>query len=112
MRLLLGGGLRGGSAGLWTLRAVLRPSATAFVHTEAVKGAAHNMIAHTRKVLHAATAHQHNGVLLEVVAFAADIGDHFVTIRQPDLRHFAQSRVWLLGRAGHHLEAHTTPLRT
>jgi len=36
---------------------------------------AHDVVANTRQVLHAAAAHEHDAVLLQVVAFAADVGN-------------------------------------
>src|SRR5690554_7467314 len=58
---------------LRALGAVLRPALPAVVHTRAVEGAPHDVVAHARQVLHTAAADQHDGVLLQVVAFAADI---------------------------------------
>src|SRR6185369_4490983 len=41
-------------------------------------------------------ADQHDAVLLEVVALARDVADHFALVGQADLGHLAQRRVRLL----------------
>src|SRR5690606_19882747 len=57
-----------------------------------------DMVAHTRKVLHAAAADHDHGVLLKVVAFARNVADHLEAVDEADLRNLAQSRVGLLRR--------------
>jgi len=37
-------------------------------HTDGIEGASDDVIAHTRQVLHTATTHEHDGMLLKVVA--------------------------------------------
>src|SRR3954462_7115888 len=54
------------------------------------------MVANARKVAHTAAADQHDAVLLEVVALAGDVADHFALVGQAHLRHLAQRRVRLL----------------
>ena len=54
------------------------------------------MVANTGKVAHTAAADQHDAVLLEVVALAGDVADHFALVGQADLGHLAQRRVRLL----------------
>src|SRR3954462_8753756 len=54
------------------------------------------MVANARKVAHTAAADQHDAVLLEVVALAGDVADHFALVGQADLGHLAQRRVGLL----------------
>src|SRR3954462_13642038 len=54
------------------------------------------MVANARKVAHTAAADQHDAVLLEVVALAGDVADHFALVGQADLVHLAQRRVRLL----------------
>src|SRR5918993_115822 len=83
---------------LGALRAVLRTALATLRDAGAVQRAAHRVIAHARQVLHAAAADQHHRVLLQVVAFAADVADDFEAVRQADLRHLAQRRIGLLGR--------------
>ena len=61
--------------------------------------------------LHAAAAHEHDGVLLEVVADARDVGRDLHLVRQLHAGDLAQRRVGLLGRHRPDLEADTTLLR-
>src|SRR5437867_3220059 len=60
---------------LGALRAVLGARLLAILDALQVERAAHDVVAHARQILHAAAAHQHDAVLLQVVAFAADVGD-------------------------------------
>jgi hypothetical protein len=50
-------------------------------------------------------------VLLQVVAFAADVRDDFVTVGQAHLGHLAQRRVRLLRGGGVHARANAATLR-
>ena len=90
---------------------VLGATATTLINALAVKGATNNVIADTRKILHAAPTDQNDGVLLEIVTLATDVCDHFESIREANLGNFTQSRVWLLWCAGHHLQADAAALR-
>src|SRR3954465_14879953 len=80
------------------LRAVLGAALLAVLHALRVEAAAHDVIAHARQVLDAAAADQHDRVLLQVVAFAADVADDLEAVRQAHLRDLAQRRVRLLRR--------------
>ena len=80
-------------------------------HAGTVERAAHSVITHTGQVFHTAAADQHHRVLLQVVAFAADVADDFEAIGQANLRHFAQRRVRLFRRRGVHARAHAALLR-
>jgi soluble P-type ATPase len=51
----------------------------------AVEGAADDVVAHAREILHAAAADEDHGVLLELVAFVGDVGDDFLAVRQAHL---------------------------
>src|SRR5689334_13208134 len=97
----LGISLRRGMAnlrGLGFLRAVLGPALLAVLHSLRVEAAAHDVIAHTGEVLHPASADQHHRVLLQVVAFPADVADHLEPVGEPHLGDLAQRRIRLLGR--------------
>src|SRR5262249_33761573 len=85
--------LRGGLGPLGT---VLRAPLLAVLYAGSVERAADDVIPHAGQVLHAAASHEHNGVLLEVVADARNVGGHLNTVCQPSARHLAQRRVWLL----------------
>src|SRR6266581_3408890 len=62
------------------------------------EGAAHDVVAHARQVLHAPAADQHHRVLLQVMALAADVADHLEAVGQAHLRDLAQRGIGLLGR--------------
>src|SRR4030095_634568 len=53
---------------------------------------------HARQILDAAPAHEHDRVLLQVVALARDVGRDLDASRAADTGHLAQRRVRLLGR--------------
>ena len=89
------------------LGAVLAAALLAVVDTLKVEGAADDMVAHTRKVFDAAAADQHDGVFLQVVAFAADVSPDFVAIGQADAGNLTKSRVRLLRGLGGDLDTDT-----
>src|SRR5208282_2007361 len=92
--------------GLGPLGAVLRAPLLAVLHARGVQRAADDVIAHARQVLYAAAAHEHDGVLLEVVADAGDVRGDFRRVGQAHARHLAQRRVGLLGRLRVHADAY------
>src|SRR6185436_8310677 len=97
--------------GLRFLGAVFGTALFAIFHALRVEAAAHHVVAHTGEILHPAATNQHHGVLLQVMAFAADIADDFETVGEPHLCHFPQGRVRLLRRRGVDAGAYTTFLR-
>src|SRR5512137_2647273 len=98
-------------SGLRALRAVLRTALLAVLDALRVEGAAHDVVAHARQVLHAAAADQHHRVLLQVVALAADVRDDLEAVGQAHLGHLAKGRVRLLRRGGVHTRADAPLLR-
>src|ERR1700732_1358164 len=96
---------------LRALGAVLRPALLALADAGTVERAAHRVITHTRQILHAAAANEHHRVLLEVVAFAADVAGDFVTIGEPHAADLAQRRIGLLRRCGIDARADAALLR-
>ena len=62
----------GRRAGLRTLRAIFRTAAAALIDPERVERAAHDVITHTGQILHPSAAHEHDGVFLQIVSFAAE----------------------------------------
>ena len=64
------------------------------------------MVAHTRQILHPPAAHQHNAVLLQVVALIGNVGDDLLTIGQAHLGHFPHGGVRFLGCTGIHLQTY------
>src|SRR4051794_26518279 len=93
------------------LGAVAATGLLAVAHTGGVEGAADDLVAHAGEVLHPAAAHQHDGVLLQVVALAGDVGGDLHAAGQPDASHLAQRGVRLLRGGGVHAGAHATTLR-
>src|SRR5207237_5045712 len=83
---------------LGTLGAVLGARLATVLHALRVEHAAQDVVANARKVAHTAAADEHDAVLLQVVAFARDVADHFALVGQADLGHLAQRRVRLFGR--------------
>src|SRR5207244_1687958 len=63
-----------------------------------IEDTANDVIAHTRKVLHAAAANKHDRMFLKVMALAGNVGERFVAVGETNLRHLAQRRVRLLWR--------------
>src|SRR3984885_7605185 len=76
---LLGSGL------LRTLRAVLGTRLLAILDALQVEGAAHDVVTHTRQILHTAAAHEHDARFLQVVTFPADVRDDLETVGQGPL---------------------------
>src|SRR5919204_1829994 len=102
----------GGGRDLLLLDPVLRPGLLAVADARGVEGPADDLVAHARQVLDAAAAHEHDGVLLQVVALARDVGGHLDRARDADTGDLAQRRVRLLGRRRVHARAHAAPLRS
>src|SRR5579875_844152 len=85
-------------AGLLGLDAVLRAGLLAVAHAGGVQRAANHLVAEARQILDAAAAHEHDRVLLQVVALAGDVGANLHAVGQPHASDLAQRRVGLLGR--------------
>src|SRR5207237_6112027 len=96
--------------GLTLFRAVAGTGALAVGDARGVKGAPDDLVADAGEVAHAATAHEHDGVLLEVVAFARDVGRDLDAARQAHAGDLAQGRVGLLRRLGGDAHAHAPAL--
>jgi hypothetical protein len=71
------------------LAPVLRAALLAALDADGIEGAADDVIAHARQVLHAAAADEHQRVLLEVVTDTRDVGRDLDLVGQPDARHLA-----------------------
>src|SRR3954471_13850546 len=102
---------RRGISVLLGLHAVLRAGLLAVGDAGGVEGAAHDLVADARQVLHAAAAYEHHRVLLEVVALAGDVGGDLHPVGEPDAGDLAKGRVRLLGRHGCDAGADAPPLR-
>src|SRR3954454_10284157 len=68
--------------GLLGLDAVLGACLLAVRHAGGVERPADDLVAHARKVLDAAAADEHDGVLLQVVALAGDVRRDLHPVRQ------------------------------
>src|SRR5919201_4865450 len=89
--------------GIWSLLgldAVLGARLLAVAHPGGVEGAADDLVADARKVLHAAATHEDDRVLLEGVPLARDVGGDLHPVGEPYARDLAQRRVRLLGSGG------------
>ena len=100
------------STGLFLLRTILGTALLPILHTGRIQTAANDMITYTRQILHTTSADQHDGVLLEIMTFTGNIGDHLYLIRQTHLGHLAQSGVGLLGSRRIYTGTYSTTLRT
>src|SRR5215210_3560536 len=96
---------------LLPLDAVLRAGLLAVADAGGVERPAHDLVAHARQILHAAAAHEHDGVLLQVVALTGDVGRDLGRARDPHTRDLAQRRVRLLRRRRVHARADAAALR-
>src|SRR5882762_6672659 len=97
---------------LRSLRSVLRAPLVATGNAHRIQCSAHHVIAHTRQILHAAPANQHDRVLLQVVPNAGNISRDFNTIGEAHARHLPQRRVGLFGSLGIYAGADAALLRT
>src|SRR3954447_5461674 len=93
------------------LHAVLRARLLAVRDAGGIEGAAHDLVAHTRKILDSATANEDDRVLLQVVALAWDVGGDLHAIGQTHARDLAKRRVRLLRGRCVDARADPTPLR-
>jgi hypothetical protein len=92
-------------------RSVLGSSLFAVLYSRTVQCSTDDVVAYPWKVGNTAPAHQHDAVLLEVVAFSRDVGDHFLSCRQLHPSYFSQRRVRLLRSLGFYLQANASSLR-
>src|SRR5574343_1259588 len=97
--------------GLRTLGTVLGARLLTVFDALQVERTTNDVVTHTRQVLHTTAANQHHAVFLQVVAFAADVGNDFETVGQAHLGNLTQSGVRLLGGGGVHAGAHAAALR-
>src|ERR1035441_10391824 len=102
------GPLRGTSGLL--LGAVAATGLIPLTHAGCVERSADHLVTDTRQVLHTAAADQHDRVLLEVVAFAGDVGGDLEPTGQPDTGHLPERRVRLLRGVGVDAGAHAPSL--
>src|SRR5918997_6991445 len=104
------GPLRGMSA-LVLLRPVAAAGLLAVLDRLRVERAANDLVTDAGEILHPATTHEHDGVLLQVVALAGDVGGDLDAVGEPDTRDLAQRGVRLLRRGGVDARADAAALR-
>ncbi len=80
------------------LGAVLATALFAVGDTLEVERTADDVITDTWEVRYATTAHQHDGMLLEIVTFTTDVSPDLLTVGQANAGDLAEGRVWLLWR--------------
>src|SRR3954453_13969701 len=81
---------------LLLLRAVTAASLLAVLHALGVERAADDLVPDTGEVLHSAATHEHDRVLLQVVADARDVGRDLDAARQAHAGDLAERGVRLL----------------
>src|SRR3954452_14712880 len=96
---------------LLLLGAVAAARLLAVLHALRVERAADDLVTDTGEVLHAAAAHEHDRVLLQVVADARDVRRDLDLAGQLDARDLPEGRVRLLRGGRVDAGAHTAPLR-
>src|SRR3954453_24069468 len=89
---------RRGIRSLLLLHAVHGTALLAAGDAGGIQRATHDLVAHAREILDAAAAHEHDGVLLQVVALAGDVGRDLDRAGDPHASDLAQRRVRLLRR--------------
>lgn len=95
------------SSRLGLLCAILAPGGNSIPHTTQVHGASDQMVSHTGTILTPASPHQHNTVLLHIVALSRNICCDDSTGTKANTRSFALGRVGLLGLRDADLKADT-----
>src|SRR5262245_57559172 len=90
---------------------VLGPGLLAVGDAGGVERRADDLVAHAREVLDAASADQHDRVLLQVVPDARDVAGDLHAVREAHAGDLAQRGVRLLRRDGVHARAHAALLR-
>src|SRR5919109_1012808 len=93
------------------LRAVLRAGLLTVGHAGGVERRPNDLVAHARQILDAPAADEHDGVLLEIVSLARDVGGDLHLVRQADARDLPKRRVRLLRGMGEHARADAPLLR-
>src|SRR5690606_1181482 len=93
------------------LGAVLGTALTPVLHALGVERAANDVIAHTGKILHAATTDHDDRVLLQVMTFTRDIAGNFKAVGKANTGNLTKGRVRLLRGRRVDASTHATLLR-
>src|SRR5215213_11518625 len=92
------------------LGAVATTGLLAIANAGGVEHPADDLVADAGEVLHPTATHEHDRVLLEVVALARDVGGDLLAAGEAHAGDLPQGGVRLLGRVGEHAGAHAAPL--
>ena len=98
--------------GLFPLGAVLGAALLAVFYAGSIQRTAHDVVTHARKVFHTTAADEYDAVLLKVMAFTGDVGDHLNLVGEAHLSHLTEGGIRLLRRGGIYAGANATALRT
>src|ERR1700739_1607938 len=93
------------------LGAVLRASLLPLPDAGTIERATDGVVADSGQILHAPAADEHHGVLLQVMALAADVAGDFIAVGESHAAHLAERGIGLLRRRGIDARAHPALLR-
>src|SRR5262245_51449429 len=96
---------------LLLLRAVAAAGLLTVADTLGVQRTTNDLVPDAGQVTDPPATHQHDRVLLQVVADTRDVGGDLKAAHEPDTGHLAQGRVGLTRGSGVHARAHATTLR-
>lgn len=82
------------------------------IKTHQIQCSSHQVISHTRAILSPSATHEHNTVLLNVVALAGNVGSNDSSRRELHTGRLSLARVGLLGPHDTHTQTHTLERRT
>jgi hypothetical protein len=95
----------------WPLGTILRAGIFPILDANRIQCSPHYMVPNPGEVLDTSTAYQNDGVFLQVVSDARNIGSHFYSVRKSNTRNFTQSRIRLLGCGCVHPRTDASALR-
>jgi hypothetical protein len=105
-----------GSAGtapllcLRLFRAIPRTSLLAVLNALRIERATDDMVTHTGQILHAASADHNDRVLLQIMAFARNVGCYFHAARELHAGYLTERRIRLFWRGGIDAGTYSAPL--
>ena len=91
---------------------IFRAPAIASLDAVCIQDSTHDVVTHTRQVLHATATDQHYRVFLQVMPFARNVSRYLKAIGQTNAGDFTKGRVRFFGSSGFDLRADTSFLRT
>ena len=103
---------RSSCTGLRSLGTVFGTTLLTTAYTGSIQCTTNDVVTYTGKIFNTTAADQHDRVLLQVVAFAWNVGVNLLAIRQTHTRHLAESGVRLRRCGRRYLDTDTTLERT